>query len=588
MVHVRPTFLATLAALGLVAACTSNDDATDSSSSQLSFTLEGDGNGLALKGSPADTAYRAHYPLAGLTRMIVSVNGTGDLTARCESADGPVKCREMPFFSKVTRIGQDANHVTVYDIYGHAVIGTECAPGAGNGNGSGTGSGSASGSGAGGASCDGGACSGGGSGYGSGSGSAGGCTGGACDGGGGSGWGDWADAGWGSGCTGSDCLGGGGGGTGTGGGTATGSGSGSCSVNVSADCSGCSLTVGSTSCGCSDVQCVSGAIASCAGASGGGGGSWTGGTGSGGSGGSGSGGGGCTTGACGGGGSDGGAAGGGSGYGAGGGATCASGDVDKAKDQFCADIQTWLDQHHVAVTFDCSTLGDAHYAACMPPPQHEDYRCMDIVNAAWTKVRTELATCTPTEYINWESSARWELLQKGACRGSPLVLDLAGDGVSASSLEDGVGFDLFGDGHKVKTAWVGNDDAFLAIDANGDGRIDGAKELFGNATFGHRYEDGFSALAELDGNHDGRIDDKDPAYGELLLWRDANHDGVAQASELQKLRDAGVRWLSTSKVSDPSAWDAHGNDLSLQGTFGRSSGTTGQLVDVYLRFAPKP
>jgi len=69
----------------------------------------------------------------------------------------------------------------------------------------------------------------------------------------------------------------------------------------------------------------------------------------------------------------------------------------------------------------------------------------------------------PDGYINWESSARWELLQQGDCRGSPLVLDLAGDGVHLSSLGAGVAFDLLGTGDKVNTAWTQDDDALLAI-----------------------------------------------------------------------------------------------------------------------------
>src|SRR5262249_32882137 len=151
-------------------------------------------------------------------------------------------------------------------------------------------------------------------------------------------------------------------------------------------------------------------------------------------------------------------------------------------------------------------------------------------------------------YINWESSSRWELLQQGDCRGSPLVLDLDGDGVRLSSLDTGVAFDLLGTGEKVQTAWTRGDDALLAIDWNKNGVIDGATELFGNATFGHEHEDGFRALAELDLNGDGRVDAKDPAFAELVVWRDANQDGVSRASELLPLRDAGVRAIDLAPV----------------------------------------
>src|SRR5258706_10760964 len=122
--------------------------------------------------------------------------------------------------------------------------------------------------------------------------------------------------------------------------------------------------------------------------------------------------------------------------------------------------------------------------------------------------------------MNWESSECWELLQQGACRGSPLVLDLDGDGVHLSSLAAGVSFDLLGTGNSVKTAWTQGGDALLAIDWNANGAIDGATELFGNATFGNEHDDGFRALAELDANGDGRVDAKDPAFAQLVVWRD--------------------------------------------------------------------
>ena len=65
--------------------------------------------------------------------------------------------------------------------------------------------------------------------------------------------------------------------------------------------------------------------------------------------------------------------------------------------------------------------------------------------------------------------------------------------------------DLLGDGEKVRTAWTKGGDALLAIDWNNNGAIDGASELFGNATFGASHDDGFRALAELDANGDGKI-----------------------------------------------------------------------------------
>lgn len=173
------------------------------------------------------------------------------------------------------------------------------------------------------------------------------------------------------------------------------------------------------------------------------------------------------------------------------------------------------------------------------------------------------------------------------CRGSPLVLDLAGDGIDLSSLDEGVSFDLSGSG-SVRTAWIrGGDDALLAMDRNGNGRIDDGRELFGEAPLsGVPMEDGFSALAALDqpesgGNGDGVVDARDVAFERLTLWTDTNRDGVSQPHELLSPSAAGIAALPLQSRRVGTILDAFGNDLSLRGSYVRTDGTRGSLVDVY-------
>jgi hypothetical protein len=160
---------------------------------------------------------------------------------------------------------------------------------------------------------------------------------------------------------------------------------------------------------------------------------------------------------------------------------------------------------------------------------------------------------------------------------SPLVLDLAGDGIETTSVARGVRFDLAGAG-PLTTAWLsGRDDALLALDRNGNGRIDDGSELFGNVAGGRPRADGFQALAELDarslgGNEDGVIDRHDRMFSALRLWRDANRDGVAQPRELRALARAGVAAIGLAAKLNPLAVDPNGNDLRLEGHFLRASG----------------
>ena len=64
---------------------------------------------------------------------------------------------------------------------------------------------------------------------------------------------------------------------------------------------------------------------------------------------------------------------------------------------------------------------------------------------------------------------------------SPLVIDLDGDGVETTSIND-VYFDHNNDGLREKTAWVKSDDGLLVLDKNNDGIISNGNEVFGSNT----------------------------------------------------------------------------------------------------------
>ncbi|MGQ0685617.1 calcium-binding protein [Bradyrhizobium sp.] len=157
----------------------------------------------------------------------------------------------------------------------------------------------------------------------------------------------------------------------------------------------------------------------------------------------------------------------------------------------------------------------------------------------------------------------------------PIILDLNGDGIQLTSLAgSSVHFDYAGDGFAERTGWVSPNDGILAIDLNGNGKIDDGLELFGSPT-----QDGFAILEKLDTNADGVIDALDAGFDNLLVWRDLNQNGMSDSGELQSLAEAGIASISlhTQKLNGTNA----GNSLGYEATFTRTDATTGTAETVY-------
>jgi hypothetical protein len=174
---------------------------------------------------------------------------------------------------------------------------------------------------------------------------------------------------------------------------------------------------------------------------------------------------------------------------------------------------------------------------------------------------------------------------------SPLILDLKGNGVQTTSLENGVRFDIDADGSANAVAWImgsserGWDDAFLARDLNTNGRIDDGAELFGSATRlkdGSLAVNGFIALQDLDSNRDKIFDRRDKAFQEVVLWMDRNQDGKSQPWEMIPL-GAFVRSIDL-KFEPMNDEDQYGNKILAASKFIDKRGRELSIIDIFFKF----
>lgn len=241
-------------------------------------------------------------------------------------------------------------------------------------------------------------------------------------------------------------------------------------------------------------------------------------------------------------------------------------------------------------------------AACSDP----DGRCAEVIASTnhcvlhgytYTCTEYEIEDCPPPFHycrnpylVPPETST--DVPCENCCLGSPIIIDVQGNGYNLTSVERGVDFDLDIDGVPEHLAWTSanSDDAFLVLDRNGNGRIDNGGELFGNYSAQPPSENpnGFIALAEFDkqangGNLDGVISSQDVIFSRLRLWKDVNHNGISEPSELQTLTASQFRALDLDYLESRRS-DEHGNEFKYRAKiFDARSGRPGRWAwDVFL------
>ena len=105
-----------------------------------------------------------------------------------------------------------------------------------------------------------------------------------------------------------------------------------------------------------------------------------------------------------------------------------------------------------------------------------------------------------------------------------------------TGVQDGVLFDIDGDGDLDRVAWTvaATDVAFLVLDRDLNGRITSGLELIGDHTL-PTATNGPHALLQLAANPATKavLDSDNPLFSRIRLWRDVNHNGMSEPGELR-------------------------------------------------------
>lgn len=180
---------------------------------------------------------------------------------------------------------------------------------------------------------------------------------------------------------------------------------------------------------------------------------------------------------------------------------------------------------------------------------------------------------TMSRHFRAESSVR--LRAGDAVRKDPLVINFGGTTAQLSSQR--FRFDLDADGRAEDVPLLTGGSGYLALDLDGNGRIDSGAELFGPSS-----NAGFAELAAHDDDGNGWIDENDAVFDKLRVWTpSANGIGT-----LAQLGERGVGVIYLGHAATPFELRGGGNaDLGAvreSGIYLTESGGVGSVQEIDL------
>lgn len=142
-------------------------------------------------------------------------------------------------------------------------------------------------------------------------------------------------------------------------------------------------------------------------------------------------------------------------------------------------------------------------------------------------------------YMEYIQFSQVNMLSLGDPLCDPLIVNIGGETADVS--DKTFMFDLDADGTEDKISTLGKGSGFLALDKDGNGKIDDGSELFGAKS-----GDGFGDLREYDSDGNGWIDENDEVFSRLKVWR-KDENGNDSLMDL-KQADIGAIYLGAQQT----------------------------------------
>jgi hypothetical protein len=195
-----------------------------------------------------------------------------------------------------------------------------------------------------------------------------------------------------------------------------------------------------------------------------------------------------------------------------------------------------------------------------------------VKTADGKEIRFQLSLSMQREFVQ---DSTVTMSQGKEVKQDPLVINF--NGQAAELTDSKFSFDLNSDGHNEQLSFLGSGSGFLALDKNGNGRIDNGSELFGTQS-----GNGFADLAAYDSDGNHWIDENDAIFSKLRVY---NKD-ASGADTLSTLAQKGVGALYLGSLSTSFELKNTANQLLGQvrstGVYLNENGSTGSLQQVDL------